>query len=210
MDVLLKIKKLLLRNNSIFKLQQRRRLKKILASGKPIKIHLGCGQDYIPGYVNIDSYPNAKADLIMDSRKLELLPAHCAEVIESYHFFEHLQLHEARESLRDWFRILKPGGLVILELPNLAVCTKEIGKHFAPQNGVDLAMMGIFSSPKLVKEQGYGMAHKWGWTPETLSIELSEVGFVNVHQHPIKQTWRLGTPWNRDMQIRAVKPDRPE
>jgi SAM-dependent methyltransferase len=203
-----KLINLLLKNKFFSQLYQRHRLKKILASGKPLKIHLGCGKDHFPGYVNIDAYPDSKADLIMDSKNLELFPDNCAEVIESYHFFEHLQLHEARESLKEWLRILQPGGLVIIELPNLAVCAKEIGIHFNPKDGVDLAMAGMFSYPTLVKEQGYGMIHKWGWTPETLGIEMSAAGFVNVQQHPIKQTWRLGTDWNRDMQLRAFKPDK--
>ncbi|AFY77445.1 MAG: methyltransferase domain-containing protein [Hydrococcus sp. C42_A2020_068] len=199
-------KKLLVSHRLTSQLYQRDRLKKILASGKPLKIHLGCGDDYFPGYVNIDAYPESKADLIMDSKNLTLFPDNCAEIIESYHFFEHLQLHEARESLKEWFRILQPGGTVVIELPNLAVCAQEIGKHFNPKDGVDLAMAGIFSYPALVAEQGYGMIHKWGWTPETLGAELSAVGFVEVQQHPIKQTWRLGTSWNRDMQMRGVKP----
>lgn len=202
----LKPKSWLIKNKFIFQLYQRDRLKKILDSRKPLKIHLGCGDDYFPGYVNIDAYPESKADLIMDSKNLTLFPDNCAEIIESYHFFEHLQLHEARESLKEWFRILQPGGTVVIELPNLAVCAQEIGKHFNPKDGVDLAMAGIFSYPALVAEQGYGMMHKWGWTPETLGAELSAVGFVEVRQHPIKQTWRLGTSWNRDMQMRGVKP----
>ncbi|OKH20156.1 hypothetical protein NIES593_19915 [Hydrococcus rivularis NIES-593] len=202
----LKPKNWLIKNKFIFQLYQRDRLKKILDSRKPLKIHLGCGDDYFPGYVNIDAYPESKADLIMDSKNLTLFPDNCAEIIESYHFFEHLQLHEARESLKEWFRILQPGGTVVIELPNLAVCAQEIGKHFNPKDGVDLAMAGIFSYPALVAEQGYGMMHKWGWTPETLGAELSAVGFVEVRQHPIKQTWRLGTSWNRDMQMRGVKP----
>jgi hypothetical protein len=210
MNKIFKLKSLLLKNKLILKSYQQHRLKRILASGEPLKIHLGCGNDYLPGYINIDAYPESKADLIMDSKKLTLFPDNCVEVIESYHFFEHLQLHEARESLKEWIRILKPGGMVVIELPNLAVCAQEIGKHFNPKDGIDLAMAGIFSYPALVEKQGYGMIHKWGWTPETLGAELSSVGFVNVGQHPIKQTWRLGTNWDRDMQLRGFKPDKQE
>ena len=91
MGIILKLKKLLLKNRWVFQLHQRRRLKKILALEKPLKIHLGCGQDYFSGYINIDVHPGARADLIMDSRDLKLFPTHCAEVIESYHFLRSIK-----------------------------------------------------------------------------------------------------------------------
>lgn len=207
MKVLSKTKKLLLQNNSVFKLQQQRRLQKIIALGKPIKIHLGCGQDYLPGYVNIDAYPGSKADLVMDATKLDLFPDNCADVIESYHFFEHLMFHKAKQMINEWFRILSPGGLVIIELPNLEVCIKEVGKHFT-DDSFDLAMGGIFGqAPGLIEKEGVTQLHKWGWTPKTLKAELSSAGFTNIHQHRIKQSWRKAAAFGRDMQIRAVKPD---
>ena len=125
--------------------------------------------------------------------------------IESYHFFEHLDHEQARKTLKEWFRILKPGGSIIVELPNLARCIEEINKHFNRQN-IDLAMAGIFGYPPDVMREGVGQIHKWGWTPETLGSELSDVEFVDVQLHPIKQTRRPAANFGRDMQIRAVKP----
>lgn len=197
------IKKIFLKNRLTRQVYQRYLLKKRLASEKFLKIHLGCGQDYLPGYINIDSNPKVEADLTADD--LDLFPDNCADAIESYHFFEHLELQQAKTALKEWLRILKPGGLVIIELPNLAVCVQEIGKHF-DKKGFDLAMAGIFSYPPFVEREGYPMIHKWGWSPETLGAELSSAGFVEVHQYPIRQTWRVANAFGRDMQIRATKP----
>lgn len=188
-------------------LTQRQKLNRIILSQKSLKIHLGCGQDYIEGDLNIDSSFDSKADIIRDCNKLDCFPDGCADLIESYHFFEHFQLHEARFALREWYRILKPGGLVIIELPNLEVCAQEIGKHFNKNGSIDMAVAAIYSWPPKVAEYGYPMLHKWGWTPKSLEAELLEAGFTEIQQHPIRQTWRTGgLAWNRDMQIRATKP----
>lgn len=196
----------LLSHKLILNFVKKWQLKKDINSSDIVKLHLGCGDEYLPGYINVDSYTNAKVDLYLDARNLNLFPDNSITSIESYHLFEHFELQDAKKALQEWFRVLKPGGLLIIELPNLNVCIREIGKHF-DKNNIDLAMVGIYSYPPLIAREGIGQIHKWGWTPETLSAELLSVGFVEVQEHPIKQTYRLAASFNRDMQIRAIKPN---
>jgi len=184
---------------------QKYRVRKILSSNYAIKLNLGCGNDYLQGYVNIDSFPGSKTDLVMDAKKLEVFPDKSVEVIESYHFFEHLTYHQAKNALRSWCKILKPGGKLLIELPNFEVCISELGKHY-DDKGYDLALSGIFGYPWLVENEGLTQCHKWGWTFESISKEISDSGFTNISKHPIKQTWRVATSFSRDMQIRAERP----
>ncbi|MEC4991609.1 MAG: methyltransferase domain-containing protein, partial [Oscillatoria sp. PMC 1068.18] len=178
---------------------------KLINKGKPIKLHLGCGSDYFPGYINIDAYPDSQADLVMKVEELSLFPDNCVEIIESYHLFEHLYLEQARQAIAEWFRLLQPEGILVLELPNLAVSIQELGKHFGKKN-IDIAMVGIYGYPPDIKKEGVGQLHKWGWTPETLKYELEKVGFTEISQYPVKQNWRRANKFGRDMQIRAIKP----
>jgi len=200
--------RLLMRFGSIVRHNPRRQVAQVLARERPIKLHLGCGSDYLPGYVNLDVNPNVRADLHMRVEDLCFFPPDIVDAMESYHFFEHLSPQDARAALKEWFRILKPGGVVVLELPNLEVCIREMGKHF-DQNGIDLAMVGIYGYAPDIVEGGVWQMHKWGWTPETLRSELEAVGFSHVARHPIRQTWRPAAQFNRDMQIRAIKSSGP-
>lgn len=181
---------------------RKRKVLRDIHSGNAPKIHFGCGPEHFDGYLNVDIAPDAESDLHVDT--LSFLPDASVERIECYHVFEHFDYFEAKATLIDWLRILKEEGELVLELPNLAVCATELGKHFN-DDGDDLAMMGIFSSPHLVRQYGEPMLHKWGWTPETLTDELLNCGFSRVEQRPVKQTWRLGTQFNRDMQLLATK-----
>lgn len=178
-----------------------------LLSNKSRKIHIGCGTDLLDGYINIDSSPDVGADLVLDVSKFNHFPDECVELIESYHFIEHLDYYLALRTLQHFYRMLVPGGMVLMELPDLDVCIRSIGKY-TEHNGIDLAMCGIYGHPPAIKRDGISQVHKWGWTFNTLAKELSEIGFINIRRQDIRQTYREATVFDRDMQVRAVKPDK--
>lgn len=94
---------------------------KSLAGSGPHKLHLGCGNLYKPGWVNIDLYfcPPCTPDLTLDLRRpLPFPDASCAEVY-SEHFFEHVPYPgSAVEILRETLRVLIPGGVVSIGVPD--------------------------------------------------------------------------------------------
>jgi predicted SAM-dependent methyltransferase len=143
-------------------------------SSKPIKLHLGCGDDIIPGYVNCDAY-NLHADLICDVRKLPFQDNSVQEVI-SYHLLEHFDFKEAFLVLKEWRRVLISGGLLVVETPNfLTSCEKFINSNYDDQ----VKMYGhFFSTPW----ENPGMIHKFLYTPSQLKWTLIETGFVDIRQ----------------------------
>ena len=56
-----------------------------------------------------------------------MVPDASVDEIEACHLFEHLALHEAHAALREWARVLKPGGRLFLELPNFDACVRILG-----------------------------------------------------------------------------------
>lgn len=87
----------------------------------PLQLHLGCGNIYKAGWVNIDAYftPPCTPDLTLDLRQSLPFPAGtCAEVY-SEHFFEHIPYPEgAVSNLRETWRVLHPGGRVSIGVPD--------------------------------------------------------------------------------------------
>lgn len=169
------------------------------------KLHMGCGDDYIEGRINVDSDPESKADLVMNVWMLRQLPDACVEAIESYHFFEHMHYFQAVWLLEQWFRLLAPGGGLVIELPDFEVCVRELGRHF-DDAGHDMALGGIYGHPPDIKRRGIAHVHKWGWTFESLSAELGKAGFTGIGRHPVRQAYRPSTAFGRDMQLRARRP----
>jgi len=102
---------------------------------RELKLHIGCGEKYLPGYVNIDYPPSehtvmkVKADVYQDLRTLDY-PENSAAEIRSHHLFEHFPRAEALKILLRWRKWLKPDGLLVIETPDFAACAKAYA--FAP------------------------------------------------------------------------------
>jgi SAM-dependent methyltransferase len=83
------------------------------------KLNLGCGENKKHGYINIDRNPLVKPDIIHD---LSVIPYpfsdNCFDLIEAFHILEHL--HEPFLVMKELYRILKPGGKLIIKVPHFS------------------------------------------------------------------------------------------
>jgi len=83
-----------------------------------MKLNLGCGGRHLKGYVNIDRY-HPEADRRMDARHLDY-PDESVDELYSSHLIEHIPAPDCDSLLREWYRVLKAGGLLVVRCPNIA------------------------------------------------------------------------------------------
>lgn len=172
-----------------------------------VRLNLGCGDKILPGYVNVDvaaSRMGAKPDVLCDLRDLSRhFSTGSVDEVLSVHVVEHFWRWEVMEVLQEWVRVLRPGGKMILECPNLlSACTELVNNpHSAEGMGIEgqKTMWVLYGDPRWRDPL---MVHRWGYTPETLSKLLEEVGLVEVRQEPAQ--FKLREP--RDMRIVGIKP----
>jgi ubiquinone/menaquinone biosynthesis C-methylase UbiE len=82
---------------------------------KTVKLNVGCGGTYLPGYINIDRGAT-KHDLTLDLNQVRWdLPDNYADEIVINNTLEHLA--EPDQKMSELHRILKPGGTLIGEVP---------------------------------------------------------------------------------------------
>ena len=81
-------------------------------------IDFGCGDEkIIPQAIGVDMCPEADIQLdLTNPGSFHFFNDNAADVIFSSHFLEHV--HDYRMVLKEWWRILKPGGKLILYLPH--------------------------------------------------------------------------------------------
>lgn len=171
----------------------------------PVRLHLGCGPQKRPGWVNVDLNPMFKPDLVSEAHRLPSLQDRSVDQIEALHLFEHLTFNDAQRALKEWFRVLKSGGYLCLEVPEIERCFKMLG-HYTNEEGYDLGEIGIFGYPPMIETEGSPQQHKWGWTEKTLTAALKAVGFEEIHIRPSSQQWRGSFKYGRDFRIEAIKP----
>ena len=83
-----------------------------------IKINLGSASQLLKGFINLDIEPNPGA-IRWDIRKG--IPFEDVEFINISQCFEHLNLFEARNLLKECYKVLIPGGKLKISVPDMDI-----------------------------------------------------------------------------------------
>jgi len=172
-----------------------------------MKLNVGCGRHVLDGWTNIDIQPSRHSkvppNILCDLRSIPLADS-CAREVMAIHVFEHFYLWEIPAVITEWKRLLRPRGILILEMPNLVKCCHNIihgiGLEGGGKNPHAMGLWGLYGDPR--DEDPY-MHHKWGWSPSTLTTLLTSYGFGKIRETVTQ--WHRGGRDNRDMRIEAVK-----
>ncbi len=134
-----------------------------------MKLNIGAGFKKREGFVNIDKF-DASADMRMDAADLRF-PDGAIDEIYSAHMLEHVSKFEVPKVLSEWYRVLKVGGKLELELPDLEwVCRNWLSKS-------DRERWGFFLDTIFGMETNEGEFHKTGFTKERIRQLLTDAGF---------------------------------
>ncbi|WP_152053992.1 class I SAM-dependent methyltransferase [Tautonia marina] len=173
---------------------------------EPVRLHLGCGGVRWPGFINVDMNPHDEsrsdssrngcvAEVFADMRCLNLGDASVEEIFTS-HTVDHFTRWQAMDMFADWYRMIKPGGKVAMELADFNRCVLWL---FHPSR----------RKRELARNQFYGNqwdridyeTHRYVWSAGELKKALKEIGFSRVTISHATQTHHPG----RDMRIEATK-----
>ena len=154
-------------------------------SGKGIKLHLGCGDYWFEGYINIDINVYGGTDLIWDIKDKLPFQDHVVEVIEAYEVVEHFSKQEIDRMIEEWKRLLIDGGRVRISVPDLEALSKQLDQ-VSEEN------------KKMIIEDMYGMGgyqtHKWGYTKNTLEKLFADHLFTHIQVVQGELSERAGEP----------------
>ncbi len=174
-------------------------------SSPAIRLNLGCGDKIISGYINVDvveSRAGRSPDVICDLHELIPFDADYADEVMAIHVVEHFWRWEIEAVLREWIRVLKPGGKLILECPNLqSACEAFLADpdvRSRPDKSGQTTMWVLYGDPSWMDPL---MVHRWGYTPGSLANLLHSLGLVDVKQE--RAQYKLREP--RDMRIVGFK-----
>ncbi|GAV31679.1 MAG: hypothetical protein QMD76_07570 [Anaerosomatales bacterium] len=174
---------------------------------RPLKLHLGCGERYLDGYVNVDFPPSAHsvqqsspADAFMDIRELRL-PSHSVAEVRSHHLYEHFARPVACGLLSCWVSWLVEGGRIRIETPDFTRSALRAISPFSSEREKCVALRHIFGS-----NEAQWAVHLDGWGPKRLTRLMRLYGLTVVE---CKRTSWKGT-YNVDVvaELRDTPPNR--
>ena len=143
-----------------------------------MKLHLGCGKRYIPGFVHIDldTYPHI--DYQRDARDLSVFADGTIELIYASHLFEYFDVVERLDVLYEWLRVLRPAGILRLAVPDFEAMVEVYLKY---------GDLGLIHGP-LYGHWPNGERHCAVYDFATLRAVLRSAGFQHVHRYDWRET----------------------
>lgn len=102
--------------------------------------------------------------------------------------------------LLEWKRVLKPGGLLVLELPCLDKVLQYLREAMEKKEPLisSFSWFAFWGDPRARSEP---MAHKWGYTFDSLRQALQGAGFERISFERARYHFPA-----RDMRVVAYKP----
>ena len=163
-------------------------------TGTGLKLHLGCGGQNWEGFVDIDQYPafDCKPDVVSDITDLPY-KEDTVDEIWLIHVFEHIFYCDADDAIASWYRILKPGGKLVIEVPCM---DKIINNYNKREMDPRLTILGIFGEQLSGQPE---MVHKWCYTKNSLKGMLEDAGFKTAIKDPVYHLIK------RDMRAEGIK-----
>jgi predicted SAM-dependent methyltransferase len=139
------------------------------------RLHVGCGDSALPGWINVDIKELPGVDLVADVR--QGVPFSGLHRIFAEHFIEHLEIFEAVAFLVNCQRALRPGGLLRLTTPNLDWVMQShyaYGRWLSPDDAIRDCLQTNLAF--------HGWGHKFLYNFSMLKQLLALAGFEDVVQ----------------------------
>ena len=165
------------------------KIQELREQNKPVRLHLGCGTRVFDDYLNIDGdyMAGTPGIFVHDISQPFPVDENSVDEILSIHVIEHIMPDQVPGILREWLRMLKPGGCVAIEWPDLLKMCQYIASDPSRIYSTDRKVQkrsvgGIFGN--IIRYQDPVMLHKWGYSEESLGLLLKQNGYTNVRSEP--------------------------
>jgi SAM-dependent methyltransferase len=168
-----------------------------LRADAKLVLHVGCGpahpESLHPQFrgpewreIRLDIDPGVKPDVVASIVDMSNVKPESVDAIWSSHNLEHVYSHEVPVVLRNFFRVLRPGGEALITMPDLQQVAQLVARgkleDVAYQSPAGpIAPLDILYGHRASVQQGNEfMSHRTGFTARTLTQKLTDAGFVDV------------------------------
>ena len=162
-----------------------------------MKIEFGCGETPTKeGFKTCDIRDLPGVDYVCPSWEIDkLVQENTVEEIFSRHFFEHLTFAQGEVMLDKWRKILKPGGMCEMMLPNMALHVQQWLERKTDRE-IKHAMAGFWGWQRGEFDDVWDV-HKSGYDKELLTNLVKSKGFINIQS--------LAKPMSKHLHLKFYK-----
>lgn len=132
-------------------------------------LNVGCGHDIRQNAINVDLH-DERADVKADAKDLPMVGDGTVDVVIASQILEHFTFADGSAALAEWFRVLRPGGELIVSVPDMDAVVSDWSKM--PEE-LKAALMYFFYGA----QNAPGQVHMSGYTPYSLTKVMNAAGF---------------------------------
>ena len=156
-------------------------------------LHVGCGllnKSRCKGFNNdnwkeirLDIDENVNPDIVGTLTDMNLVETGSVDAVYSSHNIEHIFPHEVPIALREFYRVLKEDGIVVITCPDIQSVGEALTQDklfetlYESPMGPVTAFDILYGHRKTTVDGNIFMVHKGGFTYSTLDIKFKEAGF---------------------------------
>ena len=153
-----------------------------------LKLHIGCGEHILDGWLNSDLGTRSREILHLNATWQFPFNDDSVDLVFSEHMIEHITYLQGQHMLSECFRVLKPNGKVRVATPDLAFLVGLYQNEKSElQNGyIQWFHDNFIGIPTLHKEPfviNFHMrlfGHQFIYDEQTLRESFGKAGFVNI------------------------------
>ena len=156
-------------------------------------LHVGCGGNYkshLKGFNNdnwteirLDIDKDVNPDIVGTLTDMNSVPTGSVDAVYSAHNIEHIYPHEVPIALKEFHRVLKEDGMVVLTCPDLeSVCEAILQDGllkplYVSPSGPIFPIDTLYGHRGQIAQGNEYMAHKGGFTYPVLNGAFHDAGF---------------------------------
>jgi predicted SAM-dependent methyltransferase len=144
-----------------------------------MKLHLGCGKRHIPGFIHIDAVDYPHVDHVATIDNLSFIQDNSVDLIYNCHVLEHFKRKDVERVLSEWFRVIKPGGILRVSVPDFS----KLCEVYQREGNINLVIGALFGRQDYLYNIHYNV-----FDFASLSTALTNCGFKDVKQYDWRKT----------------------
>jgi hypothetical protein len=189
-----------LRGTKLLRPWSRRRASSIAGAHKPLLLHLGSGTHYLDGWVNLDIL-GMGADVYWDLRDGVPFADNAADGVFCEHTLEHFTLGDGLPLLAECVRVLKPGAVCRIGVPDFG---KYLRSYAGDRAELEALRPGRPTPLLALAEVVLAHGHRSAWDGETLTAVMRDAGLADVSVKSWGDTSLPSTPDSESRRAESV------
>lgn len=141
-----------------------------------MKLHLGSGQRYLPGWKHLDITAHSHVDFVGSVADLTRFDSDSVHEIYASHLLEYFSLEDALKVLQEWRRVMVPGGRLWVAVPSF----ESIISIYQQTKDLRTVIGPLFG--QMDSDQGK-IFHRCVFDSAALTEILIRAGFIEVSEY---------------------------